>query len=443
MVIRARRVLGGALLGLLLAGGAWAEDDVLARANALMNGGKAGDAYSLLAPLEEQRSGDPEFDYLLGVAALESGHAGRAVFALERVLAVNPKHTLARAEIARAYFLLGEQQTARQEFNNVLNENPPEQVNQTINQYLSAIDRAASDRTKFSAFLEFALGHDSNVNSATGSQQVAVPAFGGLVFTLNPGAKKQSDNFSQFGGGVGFTHPLSPRWNVFGGVKGYEHVNWRSEQFDTSSIDANLGVSYKIDRDLFSVSLQNNDFNLNSQDYRRAYGLSGQWQRAIDNSNQVSAFVQATRLDYKGQSVRDANRYVGGVGYGHAFSGDYLPVLFLSAYVGTENERNSGVPWLGHDLYGVRAGGQVTYNPKTVIYGSASYEHRDYGGQEPLWLVSRNDKQFDAAIGVKYTPSTFWSIRPQLSYTRNNSNVEIDDYNRYTLSVTLRRDFSW
>jgi len=446
MAIWARSVIGKGLLVVLLSGSqaiAWAGDDLLQRANAMMNGGKPAEAYSLLASVEEQRSGDPEFDYLLGVAALESGQPGRAVFALERVLAVNPKHTLARAEIARAYFLLGEQQTAKQEFNNVLKENPPEGVNLTISQYLSAIERAAPDRTKFSAFLEFALGHDSNVNSATGGQQVAVPAFGGLIFNLGSAARKQSDNFTQFGGGISFTHPFSAKWSMFGGVKGYEHSNWNNGQFDTTSVDANLGVSLKNDRDLFSVSVQNNDFNLNSEDYRRAYGLSGQWQRTIDNSNQVSAFAQATRLDYKGQSDRDVNRYVGGVGYGHAFSGDYLPVLFVSGYVGTENERNSGVPWLGHDLYGVRVGGQLTYNPKTVVFGSASYEHRDYGGQEPLWLVSREDKQFDASIGVKYTPSTFWSIKPQLSYTRNNSNVEIDDYNRYTLSVTLRRDFSW
>ena len=121
----------------------------------------------------------------------------------------------------------------------------------------------------------------------------------------------------------------------------------------------------------------------------------------------------------------------------------YLPVLFVSAYAGSEDERGSAVPWLGHDLFGVRAGGQLTYNPRTVIFGSASYEYRDYGGQEPLWLVSRNDRQFDAAVGVKYTPSTFWSISPQLGYTLNDSNVPIDDYDRYTFSVTLRRDFSW
>jgi len=435
----------GALLGMMLSGihTAQAADDVLQRAQLLLDGGKPAEAYSLLAPLEEQRAGEPEYDYLLGVSALDNEQAGRAVFALERVLAVNPNHTLARAEIARAYFVLGEKKTAKQEFNNVLKENPPEQVNITINQYLSAIDKSLSDHTKYSAFLEFALGHDSNVNAATGSQQVAVPAFGGLIFSLNSSASKQSDNFGQAAAGISFTHPVSKDVNIYGGVSGYQHFNWRAEQFDTSAIDANLGISFKHNHDLFSVALQDNDFSLNSEGYRNAFGVTGQWQHTVDNSNQVSAFVQASRLDYKTQSIRDANRYVAGVGYGHAFSGDYLPVVFVSGYLGTEDERHSDSPWLGHDLYGVRLGGQLTYNPKTVIFGSASYEYRDYGGIEPLWLESRNDKQFDASVGFKYTPSTFWSIKPQLNYTTNSSNVPIDDYNRYTFSVTVRRDFSW
>ena len=446
MDIRARNVLASGLLGLMLVGfqpGVRADEDVLQRAQSLVASGKASEAFALLAPLEAQRSGEPDYDYLLGVAAIETGQPGRAVFALERVLAVNPKHSLARAEIARAYFMLGEQKTAKQEFNNVLNEHPPEQVNITINQYLSAIEKSVSDRTKFSAFMEFALGRDSNVNAATGSQQVAVPAFGGLIFDLNSGALKHADNFSQMSAGISFTHPVSQNVAVFGGVKGYENLNWKQEQFDTSAIDGNVGVSLKHEHDLFSVSLQDNDFSLNSEGYRRAFGATGQWQRTIDNSNQVSAFLQASRLDYKTQSIRDADRYVAGVGYGHAFSGDYLPVLFVSGYLGTEDARNSNVPWLGHDLYGVRAGGQLTYNPKTVIFGAASYEYRDYGGTEPLWLVSRSDKQFDASLGLKYTPSTFWSIKPQFSYTHNSSNVPIDDYNRYTFSVTIRRDFSW
>ena len=82
-------------------------------------------AFQLLEPHEQARAGDPAYDYLLGIAAIDSGELTRGVFALERVLAVNPNHAQARAEIARAYFLMGENKVARQEFEQVKQARPP------------------------------------------------------------------------------------------------------------------------------------------------------------------------------------------------------------------------------------------------------------------------------------------------------------------------------
>jgi tetratricopeptide (TPR) repeat protein len=87
-------------------------DAVTDRAAALLKRGDAKAAYELLLPLESQRAGDPAYDYLLGIAALDAGDPERAVFALERVLAQQPDNALARAEIARAYYVMGEREAA-------------------------------------------------------------------------------------------------------------------------------------------------------------------------------------------------------------------------------------------------------------------------------------------------------------------------------------------
>src|SRR3954468_13750200 len=96
-------------------------------------------AYKLLLPQEGARAGDPEFDYLLGVAALDSGNLERAVFALERVLAVQPNNHPARAEIARAYLERGEGDPARKEFEAVRRQPIPDDAKVTIDRFLSAI----------------------------------------------------------------------------------------------------------------------------------------------------------------------------------------------------------------------------------------------------------------------------------------------------------------
>ena len=79
-------------------------------------------------PLQSDRAGDPEYDFLLGSAALGIGKNTEAVFALERVLAVQPNSAPARALIARAYFNLKETETARREFENVKKQDVPPEV---------------------------------------------------------------------------------------------------------------------------------------------------------------------------------------------------------------------------------------------------------------------------------------------------------------------------
>src|SRR5687768_14775266 len=76
------------------------EDAVLERALSLLKSQEYKKAYALLEPLETERAGDVHFDYLFGVAAIDSGNVTRGVFALERVLATQPNHSQARAEIA-------------------------------------------------------------------------------------------------------------------------------------------------------------------------------------------------------------------------------------------------------------------------------------------------------------------------------------------------------
>ena len=88
-------------------------DELLDRAGNYLQAGEPARAWELLSPLNDQRAGDPEFDYLLGLAALDTGRYTEAIFALERVLAVDPNYSQARAELARAYFALSSSFSAK------------------------------------------------------------------------------------------------------------------------------------------------------------------------------------------------------------------------------------------------------------------------------------------------------------------------------------------
>jgi len=421
---------------------AFAQDAVLTRAAELLNTKDAQGAYDLLKPLEGDRAGDPEFDLALGAAALDSKRPSEAVFALERVLAVNPNNSVARALIARAYFELGETRTAKQEFESVKRQSPPADVTETIQRFLDAIERIdAGIGTKVTGYLEASIGHDSNVNSATGNNQVAIPAFGGALFTLSAAGVKASDDFLSVGGGVNLRHSFRRGLALVAGVDASTRTNDTQDAFDTSFWSAFAGLNFTQEANSYTVALQGQQFYLDNKRFRDAFGVTGQWQRAFDDFNSLSAYLQYTRLEYPTQNVRDADRTVVGVGYARALEGDRKPVVFLGGYAGEERERAAGVPHLGHRLLGVRLGGQLSWSADITLFASGSVEQRDYGGPDPLFAVTRDDTQSDLRVGVNFVPAKRWTVTPQISYTRNKSNVAVSDFERTVFFITLRHDF--
>ena len=422
-----------------------AADDLLLKARQALENGQVQETYDLLVPLQSDRAGDPEFDFLLGSAALALGKNTEAVFALERVLAMQPNNAPARAQIARAYFNLKETETARREFENVKKQEVPPEVSATIERFLEAIARVEeSSRTVIRGFVEFSLGYDSNVNSATADNQVAIPAFGGLVFTLAPTATELEDEFIGFGGGLNFQHPFSRRLALFGGLAYQNRSNIDEGEFSTSSYDANLGLSYRRERDSFRLATQFNSFWVDDSQaypdaYRNALGFTGQWQHDFDARNQFSAFVQYTNLAYPSQSIRDAKRSVGGVGYAHAF-GRGTVVAYLGLYGGQEKPEADTVPQLEHDLYGARLGTQWNLSGKYALFFNASGEQREYAGNDAFFLVKRKDTQANASGGLIIFPKKNLRITPQVSWTSNSSNIQVNEFDRIVYQVMWRQD---
>lgn len=438
----AMKKITSVLLAALLAGLACSVqaqgDDPIKAARTALTMGQPRQALAILEPLEAGRAGDPVFDYLLGVARLDSGDPERAVFALERVLAVQPSNAQARAEIGRAYLMLGERDAGVRELESTRGMDIPDEARKTINNYLNAF---GAGPTRFGGYLEASIGHDSNVNSGISSSSVAIPALGNITFQISPDGRERPAAYLGLSGGVNFYRPFTERWSLVGGANVSQRFNNNYARFNVRTLDGNLGLRYAAGKDAYTVGLQTQVFDVNDQRNRSATGLVAQWQRQLDSQTQISVFGQYTQLRYPGQSLRDANRTVAGLAYAKVFTYAWTPSLYGSVYGGKENELDGDVPHLGHTPWGLRFGGQLKPSSTLSIFANASYEHRRYGGDDPLFLVRRADRQFDVRLGLTYEPYRFWSVSPQVAYTRNDSNTPINDYSRTVFSVSVRRDF--
>lgn len=417
----------------------------LDQADALMKQGKAAEAYALLAPFEFEQSGNIKFDYLLGIAALDSGKPDKATLAFERVLAVDPNFAGARVDMGRAYFQLGDYTRAKTEFEAVLTQNPPPAAKATVDNYLAAIEKQESaKKTRTTGYIEAVAGHDSNVNFATSQNQIAVPALGNLIFTLNAAAVKAPDDYLGYAFGGEVNHQINPGLSVYAGADVRSRSNNTLDRFDSTSFDARAGIAVGESANVFRFGVVGGRYELDGKGNRDSEGVSAEWRHLIDTANQFSAFAQYSRYRFEPTiGVNNFDQTVGGVNWLQIVN-DGKGMIATTLLTGTERAplRADG----GKRFSGLRVGGQMQIGEKTELFAGLGMQYSKYelvnaAFSSPALAVTRDDKQFDANVGLNWHLDKAWTLRPQISYLRNNSNIIIYKHDRTDVSVTIRRDF--
>jgi hypothetical protein len=421
---------------------AYAQGSLLNQARAHMADGDPGAAYELLTPHEPSLAGDPGFDYLLGIAAMDSGHLTHSVFALERVLAVQPDNVLARAEIARVYLMLGEVRTSRREFETVSqNDDLPPAVRNTVERFLTAFRATPEEGSDFKAFIALSVGWDSNVNAAADISGVAIPGAGGAIFVLDPTARQASDAFTTLAAGTSVSHPLSDNLRLNAGLNAYSRWLPNQTQFDTGSVNGFAGLDLRQGDTIFTLAAQGEHFRLDGDSYRNALGGLLQLRHVISNVNQFTGYAQYARLEYPQQAFRDGNRFTLGGAYSSILSGSLSPTGFIGGYGGLEEPDDSGFDFLKYRFAGVRMGGQLRFNQQTSLFGFFNYERRRYDKADPLFGERREENYYGVRVGSDYAFAEQWTLTPAVQYIRSDSTLQIYTYDRWIASATLRVDF--
>ncbi|MGV8928844.1 MAG: tetratricopeptide repeat protein [Brevundimonas sp.] len=433
-------VLAAALISLAVIAGTPAQaqvDETVGAAMAELAAGNAEAAYRRLAPLASQRAGTPDYDYALGLAAADSGRPAEAIVALQRVLSMQPENAQARAELARAYALAGDIDTARQEFDTVVQDPTiPDPVRQRFDRLVRDYGRQITGGSDVSGFADVSTGFDSNVNSATDLTQITIPLFAAFgPGVLGAGARAQDDGYLEANVGVSGVTAVSRQARVFGSVLGNLRDNFDSDAFDQLALTGTAGGAYTLaNRDVVSASGQVQNFWLSGSSFRQSYGGVAQYTHRLMDGRAMSLSGEYFRLEYDGDPLRDADRYAGSISFiGRTF--------VASATLGHEETRREAGDHLSHDFARASVGFEVPMGNRYAVIGGLSAQARAYDRDDPLFLVEREDEQVDASVGLKFRLTEALYLRPRLTYTRNWSNVALYDFERVTASVGLRVEF--
>lgn len=406
---------------------------------ALFDSGDVKRAYDYAAANVMQYEGDPGFDYYYGISAIDTGHASEGVFALERVLTVQPDNHAARLELARGYFILEEYARAREEFEAILGVDPPPDVTEKIYGYLDAI-RLQEGRytTTQNAYVELGYGTDSNVNSGPDITSFNI---GTLTVPLDKASQEQDDTFSEITLNYGINTPVTIGTSFYASANGNAHLNSDQGEFDTSTLTVNSGFQFLRAQDAYTIDVTAQQFNLDGEDYRFLIGLNTNWRRHLSQQATLQAFLQLAQQEFDGQESRDVDTVSLGVSYSKRFNIILSPVFFSSLHLaqdspklGTDTAKQNSE----RDYYGARFGAILSTSARSSTKLSINYQASEYGLADPLTGSIREDDYLNAAVDFTYLVNRNWSMFARASSTKNDSNNSLYEYDRTILSLNIR-----
>ena len=420
----------------------------LEKAQTLIDSGKAEEAYDLLKPYQASLEGQAAFDYVFALAAQDTGRTVEAIFALERVVDAFPEHGPARAELAKAYLSLGETDDAKKEFQRAreLEDIPPE-ARQTIDRYLSGIE-LFHDRTRLTVrpWVALAMGYDTNINGATDEKSMTIPIAPGIPFAL--GGTQNSPILSG-SLGLSLSKPLNNDFGLstFGSAQLGDRHTTHQNDFTSHTASGRAGFRLERERHNFSIAADASMMRLDAGGLARAdrktAGISTEWQFAATEKDQISAYFQFSAIRNPKQSIRDVNRGLLGLNFGHAFTHiKGTPIIFGGIFGGIEDERaDTGADHFGKNLFGGRIGISYQLSDRQTAFGAFTYQRSLYETGDPIFLVRRHDSFFDLSLGYRFQYNNQLSISPTVVYNDNDSNILTNDYDRVEVMITARYDF--
>lgn len=413
--------------------------DMTDEIKSLLGQHKSAEAYQL-ARQHSDLLGDPEFDFYYGIVCIDAGHSSEGILALERYLLNFPANRRARLELARGYFVLGEDARARDEFSNVQKLNPPPEVQATIERYVDAI-RAREGRYRTTArfYAEGGVGYDDNVNGGLSDANITLPVLGNVLIT--PDGKRTGDTFTHFAAGGNMAKPVAPGVSLFGGV-GYDgKYNQNDTAYSMESLGGFGGFSVFKDKNLFRATVSLNALSVGSDRYRDVHGIAGELFHQLDELQSINGFIQYATLDYAGNNqVRDAELSGVGIGYRKVFIAQWQPVFNAGlSYSEESNQRNR--PDLGRDIIGLTLGLNLSPHPKWGFNAGYTYQGSHYRGMDVLLNTTRDDDYQLLSLAAIYLYNKNVSIRGELASSENSSNLSLYSYRRNFGSINVRYEF--
>lgn len=406
-------------------------------------------------PVQAQATaGDVQQEFDAALEAIEQERLRTARERLTNLLAANPSLSRARLELAKVHYLSRDYADARREARQVLDDpNTPPAVRATVLAFLAQIDadeRRYAPRHLWSPSVYAGVMYDSNVNIGPGSDVIDI---GGIDFTVAPASQETSDWAGVINAGIAHTFNPDGRfdWGETQGdflwqseLNGYYRGYFDETDFNLGVLTARTGPAWVVPGSWRAyVALQLDQIFLGGEDLALFTSLNPgiAWQIGDDWEVGLDAFITDRNYSGSDEAGRDGDYQSASLTVGHYFRQRSLLVQAGASYYNFDADAD----YLSYDGPEVFAGFISQAWTNGSVFARVGYRWYDFESVEPLFNVPRDDDELRATAGFQHDFREGWLNRWSLvgswTWTDNQSDVAIYEYDRHQVSLGLSRGF--
>lgn len=421
------------------------SDPAVEKARTLYSTGQYEQALSVLGTLDPDHPDRIDVLFLTGLAAIGAAERREdeaerealldgAIAALRDVLIERPELLRVRLELARAFFLKGDDDLAREHFTRVLAGRPHPVVVANIQRFLAEI-RA---RKRWSFRAGFAIAPDSNLG---GTSEEEVIYINDLPFQRDIDTDARSGVGVIAWGGAEYQHPLGERMRLRAGGDVVQR-EYAGSDFDRTAVSLHLGPRFLIGpaTEASLLATASREWSA-GQPTNDTLGSRLELTRRL--SRRVTANVHASWLerDYRTSDSRD------GPLTSLSLGGTWVatPTVQVNGSIGYSRDRPETEVWRNASRR-VRAGVTVALPYGFTVSGSGEYRRTDYEGS---WFPfvrdgsGREDRTRVVRLSLLNRAITVFGFSPQIAlvHERRDTNAQLYDYERTRGELRLQRLF--
>jgi len=382
--------------------------------------------------------GEPDFDYLLGVSALNSGLSAPAVFAFERVVESKPQWYEARLYLVRSYIAANNLPAANSQASVLINTTTsPNRVKTAARTLLEIMQRKQRlAQRSYNQSIEVAYGVDGNVNAGTSEDTILIPNLG--EFLLSPESKSTDDNYVKLNYKGHYLHPVDQRsafslgvnadWYKFNELSEYDRINTNfvgryQQQLDNIRWYVQAGITpLLLDGDLYRTETS------------LTAGSTYQLDKQLSFFSALSIGTMNNTFDEK----LDNSFYALNIGASYMSQRWYQS---LSANLKNESANINDGDFNARNISGIYYQVTALLAKQWQLSAQTGYQWISYQDEHPLFLQDRNDNLLILSSSLNYSVNKSLAVQLTLNYQDKTSDISLFEYDRFDTNLSASYSF--